>query len=433
MNEFSKWYCFTLDKLVALVFALIPFTSHYIVPGVGSNLAFASSVCVVFLYFIYRLIPYYRDNPACISSSIAAPIIVTMLCYCTLHQVLHPPKAVYTTIPSIAAIVFHFLIMLVCVSVFAHDKVRLHYFCYVEMIAVLMTFVVLAQHLLYIGAGTTITTDRSFLFPFKEFFNSGMVETLNGSKMIIGGLFRPSAFFIEPAHYSQFCLIGLTVSLANNEELLNKKAIIISLGIILTTSGLGIVTTFAIWTVKMVVNGKGLTRSTIIYLCVGLIAIILALIVLYAISNSFRMALARITTSSVDHKSALEGRLGSRILLKDLNAEERLIGMGYGNIPTYGVKRTTYYMTGIIELLYCQGILGTALFLLCYVQMMLRALRKNALTALYILIVYIPFLIGSANLVLLSLLHYIPLLYLTDIKDSPIINTNNQSDYYYRS
>lgn len=426
MNEFNKWYCFTLDKLVALVFALIPFTSHYIVPGVGSNLAFASSVCIVFLYYFYRKIPYYRDNPACISVSIAVPILVTMLCYCTLHQLLRPPKAVFTTTPSLAGIIFHFIIMYVCILVFAHDKVRLHYFRYVEIIAVIMTFVVIAQYMIYFGLGTTITTDRSFLFPFKAFFTSGMTETLKGSKMIIGGLFRPSAFFIEPAHYSQYCLIGLTVSLANNEELLNKKAIIISIGIILTTSGLGIVTTFAIWMVKLVINGKGLTRSTIIYLCVGLLILILAFIALFAVSNSFRMAVARITTGSVDHKSALEGRLGTWILLKDLNAEELLFGMGYGNIPTYGVKRITYYMTGIIELLYCQGILGTSLFLLCYIQMMLKAFRRNALTALYILIVYIPFLIGSANLVLLSLLQYIPLLYLTDIKDSPVIKANTQ-------
>ena len=410
MNEYNKWYCFTLDKLVALVFALIPFTSHYIVPGVGSNLAFASSVCIVFLYYFYRKIPYYRDNPACISVSIAVPILVTMLCYCTLHQLLRPPKAVFTTTPSLAGIIFHFIIMYVCILVFAHDKVRLHYFRYVEIIAVIMTFVVIAQYMIYFGLGTTITTDRSFLFPFKAFFTSGMTETLKGSKMIIGGLFRPSAF----------------LSLANNEELLNKKAIIISIGIILTTSGLGIVTTFAIWMVKLVINGKGLTRSTIIYLCVGLLILILAFIALFAVSNSFRMAVARITTGSVDHKSALEGRLGTWILLKDLNAEELLFGMGYGNIPTYGVKRITYYMTGIIELLYCQGILGTSLFLLCYIQMMLKAFRRNALTALYILIVYIPFLIGSANLVLLSLLQYIPLLYLTDIKDSPVIKANTQ-------
>lgn len=401
----------SINKLIALVYALIPFTQNYKIPFLGSNLAFASALGIGVVFLLYSIM--HNGYTFYLSRAITIPTFVVMFCYCILHFVFSPPMNVYNPISNnIIAIIMQFTFILVCILVFNDTDVRNHYMRYIEVIAIAMSVVVLLQHIIYIFLGTAITVDRAFLLPFRSLFTDSVKYTVQGSLMIINGLFRPSAFFLEPAHFSQFCLIGLASSLARNDLLFNKKAIAISIGIILTTSGIGIVSVVCLWVLKLLVNGQGITNKVIARIFLGIGILVIMCVILFAVSNSFRMAVTRIFVASGGHNSAILGRLGNAYLLKQLNSMELLFGMGYRNIPTYG-DNIQYYMTGIVELLYCQGIVGTFLFIICYFQMIIKSFRTKTYGALYTLIIYIPFLIGSANLVILSLVQYIPMLYIT--------------------
>lgn len=404
---------FNFDNFIALVFALVPFTQLYKIPGVGTNVAFTSVLIFGALYIIYSFSSKRSIGSMDSSCAITLPVWLLMFVYCVLHLMFFPPKEIFNKLSgSYTSIASQFIFLLVCIIVFTNKEARKHYVKYIEIIAMAMTFVVAFQQLFYFFTGSSITTDRAFLLPFKDYFIDSVKYSVNGSLMVINGLFRPSAFFLEPAHYSQFCLIGLATALANSTKLFDKKAIIISIGIVLTTSGVGVVSTIVMWALRFTVDGKKFSDKTLARIAVGSLLLIVVFLGLIALSDSFKMAIMRLFVSSGGHRSAFEGRLGSRSFLNELDPLELLIGMGYKNIPTYGPNNVAYYMTGIIELIYCQGLFGTFIFLTMYVYMMLKSFKNKALVPLYALIVYIPYLLGSANLVILSLAQYIPLLYL---------------------
>jgi len=316
------------------------------------------------------------------------------------------------SITSFTGIFFNFLILVICALVFKKEAARKKYFNYVVYISVFMSVIVILQTLLYYTTGNTISADRSFLLPFQQFFAKGVVETLQTGKWVFGTLYRPSAFFLEPAHFSQYCTIGLTYCLWEKEKLLNWQTVLISLGIITTTSGLGLACIILMWGMKIFINGDlGLHKKIARIVIVSLLGVFI-LGGLFMISESFQRSVLRIIIPSDGYNSAIIGRLWSISFLENLSGIDFLCGMGFKNIPTYGLNETQYYMTGIVELFYCQGMLGGCSFIILYFLMMVKSYRKKEYLPLYILIVYLPFLVCSANLVILTLIEYIPFLYI---------------------
>ncbi len=63
----------------------------------------------------------------------------------------------------------------------------------------------------------------------------------DGYQMMSGSIFRPSAFFLEPSHLSVYGLVFLIYSLFQKDDL--KDAAIVSLAILCTGSGIGLVMT----------------------------------------------------------------------------------------------------------------------------------------------------------------------------------------------
>lgn len=87
-------------------------------------------------------------------------------------------------------------------------------------------------------------------FPFlpPSFFANDLLEQYNNAITTgaVEGMYRPCAFFLEPAQYSQYCTIGLGSCLFTHRPK-TKNALFISLGIFASTSGMGFVSVFAIW------------------------------------------------------------------------------------------------------------------------------------------------------------------------------------------
>ena len=267
--------------------------------------------------------------------------------------------------------------------------------------------------------------DRTILFPFKNLMDDNLSIPINN---VFNGLFRPSAMFIEPAHYAQFCSIGLLCSLFNAKRLFNAKSIIISVGIVFTTSGIGIFSVFLLWCIFLLFGSNERIGRRIIRIIIGLTLIIAMFLLLYMLSDAFRGAIFRIFNNVGGNSSAIKGRTNNKYLLSGLSTNELAFGMGYENIPVYGSLMTQYYLTGIFELIYCQGIVGTCLFVGCYSYIIIKSYINKQYLPFFALILYIPILIGTSNLGMLVLIEYIPLLYINnnymiDKKEDSIMKT----------
>lgn len=400
------------DKYIALVFALSPFLTNYIITifGRGFNPEFFMVLILGGLYGMNNFLGRNRRKV----KSIAIPMWILMGIYIVLNQLLGFGRYIYNSSnTNMFSIISFLIILMIGIQVFYKDKACAYYYDITEKIAIFMSAVVIIQVVAYYTAGSTITADRSFLMPFPSLFTSGVKKYLAVGKWVMNGFFRPSAFFLEPAHFSQYCIIGLVCSLVKENKLFNITAMFISAGIILTTSGLGIVTVVLIWFSFLYVNSEGISRKRMKRIFIGTALLIVVAFFLYNYVEVFRAAVIRITVGSGGETSAIEGRIKNAVLLNRLSTMERVFGMGYKNIPLVGtVDDTTYYVTGIIELLYCQGILGTAIFLACYVFMLIKAFKAKKNRPFYILIAYLPFLFGSSNLSMLTLIQYIPFLYI---------------------
>lgn len=402
-------------KLLALIFAFSPFFQHYVLPGIGKNLEY---LLILLVGGGYAVLSILKRN-VLTAKNVATPALVIMAVYCIINHVIERNYIYKPEITNIVNIISFFAVLFICLFDFRNISVRQYYYRYVENIAVAMSIIVFAQIVIYYVFGNAITFDRSFLFPFKDCFSDSGKQYLLTSRMVINGLFRPSAFFLEPAHFSQFCTIGLACSLIREDILLNKRAIIISAGIVLTTSGLGILSVAFIWAVFLYINSEGISRKRMNRMIIGTLFFVFVVCILFFVSESFRSAVMRIVVSSNGYDSGIQGRTRNIVLINRLSLQELIFGMGYKNIPTYGNLNTQYYLTGIFELIYCQGIIGTSLFVICYIYMMFKACKAKQNLPLHILFAYIPFLLGSSNLVMLTLIQYIPFLYI------PLKKTNN--------
>ena len=180
----------------------------------------------------------------------------------------------------------------------------------------------------------------------------------------LDSLYRPCALFLEPAHFSQYCLFALISVLFTKKSKINiKRAILIMMGIVLTTSGMGILmSAFVIgWYVLL----KRDNFSKHIKRILGWsVAAAVAFIVLLQIPF-FQSALQRVF-SSFEGYNAIQGRTG--------NWSEALSGMvgadrwfGYGGEHSY-----RWYLSGMPDTIYRFGIVGVAIQGLIFLYLVVK-------------------------------------------------------------
>lgn len=164
-----------------------------------------------------------------------------------------------------------------------------------------------------------------------------------------GRLYRPSACFLEPAMLSQYCFVGLVLCLFSRKKIDIIFGLIISIGVVCTTSGIGIVLVGASWLffiVYLFIKGKFKTR-----LIIGIFAVVVAgvVILLYFKSPNIKGAIDRIFNGS-----AIHGRIfWFATYFKNMGVVSILFGNGSSSLPS------NIYFTGMMEFVYSVGIIGT--------------------------------------------------------------------------
>jgi len=293
------------------------------------------------------------------------------------------------------------------------------------VVSVLASIVVFVQYFTYYGFGLTLTTGRVML-PLSSFLESS--EYLETS-MLSGALFRPAGFFLEPAHFIQYALVAVIIiqfqNFRSNKLVLDSKAVVISVGCILTTSGMGLVLTPAIW-VYYIIAKKGFSKKKLFAILAGIMVVVLVISFLSK-TSFFNLTIERLLGSGNSTESAFIGRMYTSYFLEELSGLSKVIGTGFQNVPIYsGTYRTgaEYYMTGIVELQYSVGIIGTVLTILLILYFVIN--RKNEqriIAGFFLILIFI-----AARIKLVDFVFYGSLVYrVTQYKQQKLWSRKDES------
>lgn len=259
---------------------------------------------------------------------------------------------------------FSFLILLVLANLFAISTGVVNVLVLrriIENISVIAAICVLFQQLVFRVSGYHVS------FFIYNLLADDIVKSY--SSLISYGMshmmYRPSAFFLEPAHYSQYCSIGLASCLFTQQFNI-RKAFLISLGILACTSGMGFVTVFVVWGwwwFSKQDNKACILRRLPFYF-------IIFLGFVYILDNIpfTHSIISRFVPNSNGSSNAITGRLfwWSKYF-GDFKISNFLWGFGQESLPD-GV-----YFTGFMKQLYCYGIIGVFLLLLYLVVLLLHS------------------------------------------------------------
>ena len=184
----------------------------------------------------------------------------------------------------------------------------------------------------------------------------------------LSGLYRPSALFLEPSHFSQYCIFALISALfPASGPVRMKRAIAIGTGCILTTSGMGIALTFGVFAWYVFLNKQRINKKLLII--IGCIPVLLVALLVLSRTAFFQTAIQSVF-SNVDGYNAVSGRIHNwDDAIGTMHGS--LLWFGYGDNYNYKL-----YLTGLADMIYKYGILSIVLEGSCFLYLMIK--KKNS-------------------------------------------------------
>lgn len=366
-------------NFIAALLAITPFLKYYRISFIDLNLALAIFLIISIYGFIVKI--GNRNFFTVVEHNIFSPIFITMMVYMFAQtMIIAVLDSTNQKIDFIGIVAFWILLWNFIILAGDHG-IQSAFKRTIVVISLLMSGVVITQTILYYFGNVIIGDGRFFLIPMRQFMEKSVVNYLTIGDMKHLGLFRPSSFFLEPAHHCQYCILGLCCTLFDRKAI-NRKSIIISVGIILTTSGMGIIAMVVLWTLRFLLGLKKITYRK--FLAIGglLLIAILGFIYLYNAGGAFTATIDRLMGRT--EYNPFEGRLGTILHVYNLTGIDRWIGVGFENLPTYGEFNTPVYMTSLVETMYCQGIIGIVLLIILYIKQCIFLFKNKHFDELFI-------------------------------------------------
>ena len=391
-----------IEKIFSLLLALSPFLINYKIPIID----FSFTLVIYMFLFLVTVLNIMRGRIGFFwgknESFTCIPLIAIMLLY-VIFQNFYVRNPLGIIVPLIQIFLLYIqLFTFLCF--FSYVSNRVQYKKYMVNIALFMSFIVFAQYVFYylfgyLPGGNT----RTALIPFHSLF-SDSVRVTSKQGMIINGFFRPSAMFLEPAHFSAYCSLGLIHQMFA-EKMIGFKTIIISLAICMTTSGIGIASVGVIWLMYMFFNFITLKKKNMIRVIITTLMFTFIFAFLYFNFTFLRNAISRFFGTD----SALSGRLSGRLYIEELQGKSKMFGVGYKNFTRF--KNISYYFSALTELMYCQGVIGTIIFSTFYAVGLLKMYVGKNQEHTVAMIIGIIFFIGTDLFSAGEIVKYIPFLF----------------------
>ena len=182
--------------------------------------------------------------------------------------------------------------------------------------------------------------------------------------------YRPSAFFMEPSHMAIYLSGPLLYQLfSSGKGFKNKRiAILLSAGILLSTSGMGIVAVVISWFLYFAKKSSSdsddrlsLMRLLQPKVLIVVLGIVIILVAMYFKLDFFHRSVNRIFRSGSDYTNAVSGRVKSGTeFIRQMKGRQLFIGISdhYSDVD--------FHMSGFNATMYKFGIIGTLLSYLFY-------------------------------------------------------------------
>ena len=188
------------------------------------------------------------------------------------------------------------------------------------------------------------------------------------------GLFRPSAFFLEPAHFCQYTIIALFTLLEKRDTSTNKiiSICLVTAGILCTTSGIGILLCIGIYAYylgRIILQKKGINKL-LYFVVLGVFAILVLLIAsrIPLIQNTWQ----RVFGNDVGEYNAVRGRsVHWEDTVGSLQGMQALWGVGPKN------NRIAGFITGANEIIYYYGYFGLGLLVLSLIALIFKSTKED--------------------------------------------------------
>ena len=396
---------FSKKNIAVFLIALSPFLVNYELPVVHKNFTLIIYMLIV-LAVMMNLLRKHRFRLSEILSRqfSCGYLLIFMLNYLIFESfyVNHPLGLGY----SLVQIGLLYIQILGLICFFRDKEVRNLYKKLVCRITLVMCALIFIQYVLYYCGGFLPGGNtRTAWIPFKFLFIESVVMT-SKQGMIINGFFRPSAMFLEPSHFSAYCSIGL-LCMVFGQKRIDWKSAFVSLAICMTTSGIGIASVAAIWAIYIFLNLKSMNKKKMVKAAMLILFFIWTFVVLYYNFSFFRTALSRFHGPD----NALSGRLSGRLFIEELHGKDRWFGVGYKNFLRFDSSNISYYFSSIMELLYCQGIVGFILFCVFYLYALIKMYHSHNQENFAVMVLGIFYIIGTGIFSANQLVKYIPFLF----------------------
>ena len=302
-------------------------------------------------------------------------------------------------LPTALLRLFKFALIVLPVFLFSlHKSVNVHLaFKVVRLVCIISSLYVMIQQV-FLAVGIVVPNAFTQVAASDLYLTSGF--GVEGSSS-----FRPSGLFLEPSHMSQYCLPFLlwqAFDPVKSEKRL-PFLIVVSLGVVLTGSGMGVLGVAAILLAYFV--SKAGKNALMIFAIAALF-----FISLLAFQTDFMQSvMERLFTANVSGGgNAFEARIDNGMEIyfaKDIVVQ--IFGSGFGNVPAS-------YMNGLEYVLNTLGIVGVVLLVASSIS---AAMRFEAWGKMVILL-YFVLLLGAQVFTAATFSFYCILAYLSAKRSS---------------
>lgn len=354
-----------MDRFCAFVLAISCILQHY--KGFYRNAGF-SALLVISPYILVKLLMRImrgKIEARCLAAS--APLLLFQLFKTFSHDISFS-KLLY----GIFMLVFFLAVACGCVNIryFVKSATHISYAAGICLIVQYILYYLLHYHLQLVPT--------SLLLPESSVWILGAKTGLIGITGRSNGFYRPSAFFLEPSHLFIYCFPVLCLLLLspNMKPWRMKMAIIITAGMVLSTSGMGLGVAIGLWVVYFALFNNGKSEENIAKIRnllsaknIGiLIFFAFFLIAMYFEVDVFRNIVNRIFHSGDTGRStAIDGRVRlARMLVGGLSGKTLVFGV------TDNVSNIEFNLSGFYATLYKYGVIGIILSYAFYVQGIFR-------------------------------------------------------------
>lgn len=348
-------YISVIDCVCAALLALCPLLQHYVGPLYNAGI---SALVLIAVYLIARM---FQALPSIKPTSFN--FVLIMVVYQTYRIVNHG-----TTLTEFGQSGVFIIFMLAL----ALGKINIAFMLKVgRLICLAASACLILQYVCFYIFGFHLQlVPTSLLIPAAEQWILGAMTGLAGVTGRIGNFYRPSAFFLEPAHVYLYMFPYLILLLF--DEKLDKKAVwmalLISCGIFLSTSGMGIGAVMGIWALFLVSRNekdgtfslKNIFRKRNLII-IGIMAVVFILAVIYV--PFVGRAVRRVFVPGKTGSTAITGRISEALgMVSTMTPLQWLFGVADN---THGIE---FHIPGVLDVLYRHGVIGFVLSYELYVK-----------------------------------------------------------------